>query len=74
MYATTLDFGLYSSTTDCSYFAASHPRIARDEDKIHEKFRFDTLVQLETGQKKNIQQITSHDLLSSIKQSPQYSG
>ena len=83
MYATTtLDFGLFSSTMKDnqwnpsvhSHHSSTHLRIARDEERLHEKFRFDTCVQLETGQKKNLQQITRQDLWSSIKQSPQYSG
>ncbi len=45
-----------------------------DEDIILEKFQYDTSVKLETGQIKNIQQLTTNDFLISTKQSPIYSG
>jgi hypothetical protein len=45
-----------------------------NDEIILEKFQSDTLVKLETGEIKNIQQLTTNDFLISIKQSPQYSG
>jgi hypothetical protein len=44
------------------------------EEIVLEKFQYDTLVKLETGQIKNIQQLTTNDFLISTKQSPTYSG
>ena len=45
-----------------------------DEEIVLEKFQYDTSVKLETGQIKNIQQLTTNDFLISTKQSPNYSG
>lgn len=44
-----------------------------NEEHILGKFHYDTVVQLETGESKNIQQLTTHDLLASAQQSPRYS-
>lgn len=55
-----------------SYYPYSIQKSNHDEN-IYEKFQYDNLVKLETGQTKNIQQITTNDFLTSIKQNPQYS-
>ncbi|CAF1263333.1 unnamed protein product [Adineta steineri] len=44
-----------------------------DDNIVLEKFQYDTLVKLETGETKNIQQLTTNDFLISTKQSQQYS-
>jgi hypothetical protein len=44
-----------------------------DEEYILGKFHHDTLVSLDTGEAKNIQQLTTNDFLSSAKQNQQYS-
>ena len=44
-----------------------------NEEHILGKFHYDTVVQLDTGESKNIQQLTTHDLLASAQQSPRYS-
>lgn len=44
-----------------------------NEEHILGKFHYETLVQLDTGESKNIQQITTHDLVTSAQQSPRYS-
>ena len=43
-----------------------------DDDYILGKFHHDTLVNLDSGETKNIQQLTTNDFLSSAKQSQQY--
>ena len=44
-----------------------------NEEHILGKFHHDTLVQLDTGESKNIQLLTTHDLLTSAQHSPRYS-
>lgn len=44
-----------------------------DDEIILKKFHRDTFVNLDTGESKNIQQLTKNDLLKSAKQSHQYS-
>lgn len=44
-----------------------------NDEHILGKFHYDTVVQLDTGESKNIQQLTTHDLLASAQQSPRYS-
>jgi len=44
-----------------------------DDEIVLEKFQYDTLVKLERGETKNIQQLTTNDFLLSTKQSAQYS-
>jgi len=46
---------------------------SNDDEIILEKFQYNTLVKLETGETKNIQQLTTNDFLISTKRSPQYS-
>ncbi|CAF2146219.1 unnamed protein product [Rotaria magnacalcarata] len=43
------------------------------DETLLKKFHRDTLVNLDTGESKNIQQLTKHDFLKSAKQSRQYS-
>ena len=45
----------------------------RDEETLLENFHFDTLVNLDTGESKNIQHLTKNDFLQSAKQNHQYS-
>ncbi|CAF3317287.1 unnamed protein product [Rotaria socialis] len=44
-----------------------------DNEGSLEKFHHDSLIILETGEKKNIQQLTTHDFITSAKQNQQYS-
>lgn len=44
-----------------------------DDEYILGKFQHDTLVNLDTGEAKNIQQLTTNDFLTSAKQNPHYS-
>ncbi|CAF3340747.1 unnamed protein product [Rotaria sp. Silwood2] len=46
---------------------------SNDDEIVLEKFHHDTLIKLETGEKKNIQQLTSNDFIISAKQNQQYS-
>ncbi|CAF0867079.1 unnamed protein product [Rotaria sordida] len=46
---------------------------SNDDNIILEKFHHATLIKLETGEKKNIQQLTTNDLIISAKQNQQYS-
>ena len=69
------DFYLHNSP-----FHRYYPRILqkssyqqRDEKTLLEKFHFDTSVNLDTGESKNIQQLTKNDFLQSAKQNRQYS-
>ena len=50
-----------------------HPSQQTDDDYILGKFHHDTLVNLDSGETKNIQQLTTNDFLTSAKQSRQYS-
>jgi hypothetical protein len=56
-------------------FHQYNPRLLQktDDEYILGKFQQDTLVHLETGESKNIQQLTTNDFLNSAKQSQQYS-
>jgi hypothetical protein len=87
MYSTSSDLELMSTSSSknmnsfgiCNYHNGSfHPHLIQksinDDEIILEKFQSDTLVKLETGEIKNIQQLTTNDFLISTKQSPQYSG
>lgn len=80
MYATMSDFNPVSSTMTNnwshyhSHLPSIHSGIVRDEEQIQDKFRFDTRVQLENGNKKTIQHITSNDLLTSISLNSRYTG
>jgi hypothetical protein len=64
----------------CSSFQPydHHPRTrliqnSIDDKIVLEKFQYDTSVKLETGERKNIQHLTTNDFLSSANQSQQYS-
>ena len=87
MYSTTMsaDFGLIFSSTNMSRYHSWHsqpntyfPSIAKrksfDDEMVLDKFHYNTTVQLESGHKKSIQQITTNDFLLSTKQSPKYAG
>lgn len=65
----------YSSNNDGSfhYYDQYLTQKPHEEELGLEKFHHDTLVTLETGVKKNIQQLTTNDLLASAKLSQQYS-
>jgi hypothetical protein len=80
MYSTSSDLGssmnMNSFETWNYHNNSFYPRLiqkSNDDEIILEKFQYDTLVKLETGQTKNIQQLTTNDFLISTKQSPQYS-
>jgi hypothetical protein len=68
---------MWNSHDDYYFHKGSfHPRLIEksiDEKIILEKFQYDKVVKLETGQTKPIQQLTTNDFLISTKQSPQYS-
>lgn len=64
-------YGQWNNPND-SYYPRLMPKSNNDE-VVFEKFQYDTLVKLETGQTKNIQQLTTNDFLISMKQSQQYS-
>jgi len=87
MYSTGSDLELMSTSSSMNinsfgignyHNSSFHPHLIQksinDEESILEKFQSDTLVKLETGEIKNIQQLTTNDFLISTKQSPQYSG
>lgn len=61
-------------------FHQYHPRLLpkpagypTDDETLLSKFHHDTLVNLDSGEAKNIQQLTTNDLLTSAKRSQQYS-
>lgn len=73
-----------NSSSDChprnSSFHQYSPRLLEkrssqqtDDEYILGKFHHDTLVNLDSGETKNIQQLTTNDFLTSAKQSQQYS-
>jgi hypothetical protein len=69
--------GLFSSSEYKNSFSQWNSQFIHktiDEEIVLDKFQYDTLVKLETGQTKNIQQLTTNDFLISTKQSPKYSG
>jgi len=87
MYSTNSDLGLISTSSSVNinsfgiwnyHNGSFHPHLIEkrinNDEIILEKFQSDTLVKLETGEIKNIQQLTTNDFLISTKQSPQYSG
>jgi hypothetical protein len=88
MYSTHSDFELMSLSKNHNSFQTCdyYPRLgsfhefnsrsienSSDEKILLEKFQHDISVKLETGEKKNIQHLTTNDFLSSAKQSQQYS-
>ena len=64
----------YSPFQPYDYHPRTYVRQNSTDDKILlGKFQYDTSVKLENGERKNIQQLTTNDFLSSTKQSQQYS-
>jgi hypothetical protein len=63
----------YSCTDSFHRRNADLIKKSRADKVLLEKFQNDTLVKLETGEVKNIQQLTTNDFLSSAQQSDQYS-
>ncbi|CAF1175389.1 unnamed protein product [Rotaria magnacalcarata] len=59
-----------SSSHHSNPFSIQKPN---DNESSLEKFHHDSLIILETGEKKNIQQLTTHDFITSAKQNQQYS-
>ena len=64
----------WNSAHYCSSRTGALDRKSKDDQIVLEKFQNNALVKLESGQLKNIQQLTTNDFLISTKQSPQYSG
>lgn len=63
-------YGGDSSFQQFNPFSIQKPN---DSETGLEKFHHDTIIKLETGEKKNIQQLTTHDFITSAKQNQQYS-
>ncbi|CAF3796506.1 unnamed protein product [Rotaria sp. Silwood1] len=63
----------YSGDGSCHHYNAFLKQPSNNDDIILEKFHHDTLIKLETGEKKNIQQLTTNDFIISAKQNQQYS-